>query len=63
MISSTEMSNSGLRGLIADVLGYLPFVSDMCRWSNMWGCTPATMCKFMKNGENVAIIPGGFQVG
>lgn len=61
VVSSKEFVPCKVRWLIADILAYLPFISDLCRWSNMWGCTPANMHRFMAQGENIALIPGGFQ--
>ena len=61
LCSSNEFMHTETRWLIAEVLGKIPFIADIARWANMWGCSTANMLRFMKNSENIALIPGGFQ--
>jgi 2-acylglycerol O-acyltransferase 2 len=43
------------------MLKKLPFISDLTSWVEMWSCDKAQMLSFMKNGENIGLLPGGFQ--
>ncbi|KAF0696130.1 Aste57867_13106 [Aphanomyces stellatus] len=54
-------TSSNISWLVADVLFKLPFVSNAMSWG---GCSSAAKRNFeglMKQGENIALLPGGFQ--
>jgi len=61
LITSSEARISCCRWLVADVLSYMPFVAHINGWGDVHGCGKANMVGFMSKGENVGLIPGGFQ--
>jgi hypothetical protein len=61
LVSTEEWDLTDSKWLIADVLFYLPFVKEWMQWNDLHGCCKENMVKFMEQGENLALIPGGFQ--
>lgn len=44
-----------------EILFSLPVISDMLSWYNCAPASKAFMLKFMKEGRNLALLPGGFE--
>lgn len=61
LVCSPELVKSKISFLVSDVLFKLPIVSDMLTWTK---CAPAdkkTMINAMRSGDNLSILPGGYQ--
>mmetsp|Transcript_25758 Transcript_25758/g.45879 ORF Transcript_25758/g.45879 Transcript_25758/m.45879 type:complete len:251 (-) Transcript_25758:539-1291(-) len=56
-----QLFNSEFRWLTAPVLFKLPLLSEMLTWYNCAPSSAQSMKTRMKTGENIALIPGGFQ--
>ncbi|CAI5741492.1 unnamed protein product [Hyaloperonospora brassicae] len=52
---------SACRWLSANNLFWFPLIRDILNWMEFSSCAKANMLKFMRNGQNVCIIPGGFE--
>uniref|UniRef100_M4BCG3 Acyltransferase n=1 Tax=Hyaloperonospora arabidopsidis (strain Emoy2) TaxID=559515 RepID=M4BCG3_HYAAE len=52
---------SACRWLSADNLFWFPLIRDILNWMQFSSCAKASMLKFMRKGQNVCIIPGGFE--
>ena len=61
LATSTELDSSNVKWLVTDALIQLPFIRDFCAWIDAWEVNKTRMTEFMKKGENVALLPGGFQ--
>ena len=59
--SAKFFSKSDTKILITESLTMLPFIGDFVRWNSCYDCSPNAMKKMMKDGENIALIPGGFE--
>jgi len=46
--------------LVAPLLFRIPLISDYLRWMQVGPIGPAQMKKLMREGKNVALLPGGF---
>lgn len=61
LVCSPELVESKISFLVSDILFKLPIVSDMLTWTQ---CAPAdkkTVISSMRAGENISILPGGYQ--
>ena len=58
---SPELYPSEISYLGANALFTLPFISDMLSWYGTGPATKANMLEKMKKGDNLALLPGGFQ--
>jgi hypothetical protein len=61
LVSSIETEASMFKWLVAESLLVLPFVRDVMIWTDIHGCSKKNLTSFMSKGENVSLIPGGFQ--
>eukprot|EP00898_Chlorokybus_atmophyticus_P006764 jgi/Chlat1/7089/Chrsp57S06780 len=52
---------SGIKWLVADALWYMPVIGDMLAWFNSGQAGRESLLRSMKAGENVALLPGGFE--
>jgi hypothetical protein len=62
LMSAPEIRHSSLVGLVADAITNLPIIREMLGWSGISSCSKKSMTQLMEKGENLIIIPGGFQV-
>jgi hypothetical protein len=61
VVCAPKLAEHNVRFLVSDMLFKLPLVADLLAWAK---CSPAdkqTMLGAMKAGENLSILPGGFQ--
>lgn len=56
-----EVLKSNVFWLGTDALFKLPFISDMLTWYNCGPASKANMLRLMTEGENIALLPGGFE--
>lgn len=61
LVSSREYSKLGFKWLVAEILSSVPFLSDINAWSNIVSCDKKNMTAIMSSGENIGLIPGGFE--
>lgn len=61
LISSKLYRNTEHKFLVAPAMMNLPFIGDIMRWTRCFSCDSKSMSRFMKNGDNIGLIPGGFQ--
>ena len=61
LAGSIEMEPSEIKWLVTDALKWLPFIRDIMSWVNIHACNKKLMQKFMKRGDNLALLPGGFE--
>ena len=61
LISSPEYRGCGFKWLVAEIMSSIPFLSDINAWSNIVSCAKENMIEIMESGENIALIPGGFE--
>jgi 2-acylglycerol O-acyltransferase 2 len=61
LISSPEYRKLGFKWLVAEIMSLIPFLADINTWSNIVSCAKDNMIEIMESGENIALIPGGFE--
>lgn len=59
--SAKFFSESDVKFLVTESLTMLPFIGDFVRWNSCYDCSPGNMKQMMKDKENIALIPGGFE--
>lgn len=57
----SELFTSAFRWLTAEILFKLPLISEMLTWYHCAPVSSRAMKARMRRGENLALIPGGFQ--
>jgi hypothetical protein len=61
LVCAPKLAKHIVRFLVSDMLFKLPLVADLLTWAK---CSPAdkqTMLSAMEDGENLSILPGGYQ--
>ena len=58
---SLELSKANIYFMGTDVLFSLPLISDMLTWYHSGAANKENMIARMKKGENLALLPGGFE--
>ena len=59
--SSAEFDACEIKWLVTDILLQLPFIRDFMWWIDAFAVSKTTMTTMMRQGENIALIPGGYQ--
>lgn len=59
--TSPVFADSGMKWLVADALLVLPFIRDFMIWNDSFAASKKCMTELCAEGENIGLIPGGFQ--
>jgi 2-acylglycerol O-acyltransferase 2 len=59
--TSQVFAKSDIKWLVADALLVLPFVRDFMVWNDSFEASKQRMTQLCNEGENIGLIPGGFQ--
>ncbi|KAJ0404121.1 hypothetical protein ATCC90586_007377 [Pythium insidiosum] len=58
---SMRFAESGARWLVAENLFWFPLMRDILHWLEFGTVAKKTFLKFMREGRNICLIPGGFE--
>jgi hypothetical protein len=61
LVCAPKLAKHKVRFLVSDMLFKLPFVADLRAWARCSPVEKQTMLGAMKDGENLSILPGGYQ--
>lgn len=61
LLTSYEFNKTFTKWLVTDSMTLFPFLNDFLVSRNILSCSSSNMKKIMKNGDNIGIIPGGYE--
>jgi hypothetical protein len=61
LVCAPKLAKHKVRFLVSDMLFKLPLIADLLAWAQCSPTDKQTMLGAMKDGENLSILPGGYQ--